>query len=249
MSNALENRKKLSEIFAEKYCIDPAKILDVLKGTVMKPDKDGRTATNEETQAFLIVANQYDLNPFTREIYAFVDKKAGVVPIVSTDGWTKLIINHKNYLNHYFRYAETIVTLDGAQPCPEWCEVVMQKKDGTEIAIREYLMEVYRPPFKSKDGYVTKGPWQSHTNRMLRHKTKIQGGREGFGFTGIYDEDEGLRIIDMTAGPEKAMKPIVAEPRAITTGTPQTPPTPTTSGEPTAEEKADIIKAEAELQG
>jgi hypothetical protein len=38
-------------------------------------------------------------------------------------------------------------------------------------------------------------PWQSHPQRMLRHKAFIQGARMAFGFSGIYDEDEARQII------------------------------------------------------
>lgn len=203
--------------FATKYNIDPSKMMDVLKGTVMKPDKDGRVATNEEVAGFLIVANQYDLNPFTKEIYAFPDKRAGIVPIVSTDGWTKLMASHKDYRTHNFRYSENVVTPKGGKPCPEWCEIEIERKDGSKTVIREYLDEVYRLPFegKARDGgtYEVSGPWQSHTKRMLRHKTKIQGARETFGFSGIYDEDEAIRIIESTSPP--AINAPVEMPKAI----------------------------------
>ena len=48
----------------------------------------------------------------------------------------------------------------------------------------------------SKAPYVINGPWQSHTKRMLRHKSLIQCSRIAFGFTGIYDQDEAERIIE-----------------------------------------------------
>ena len=41
--------------------------------------------------ALLIVADQYGLNPFTREIFAFDDKRAGIVPVVSVDGWSRIL--------------------------------------------------------------------------------------------------------------------------------------------------------------
>ncbi|WP_032251724.1 recombinase RecT, partial [Escherichia coli] len=41
--------------------------------------------------ALLIVANQYGLNPWTKEIYAFPDKQNGIVPVVGVDGWSRII--------------------------------------------------------------------------------------------------------------------------------------------------------------
>ena len=48
----------------------------------------------------------------------------------------------------------------------------------------------------TKGPYVINGPWQTHTKRMLRHKSLIQCSRIAFGFTGIYDQDEAERIIE-----------------------------------------------------
>jgi hypothetical protein len=83
-----------------------------------------------------------------------------------------------------------------AKPCPEWIECVMHRKDREHpTVIREYLDEVYRPAFV-KDGRTIPGPWQSHTKRLLRHKTVIQAARLAFGFVGIFDEDEADRIVE-----------------------------------------------------
>lgn len=77
-------------------------------------------------------------------------------------------------------------------------EVVIYRKDRSHpIVVREYLDEVYRPLGVYKDGNKMKpGPWQSHTKRMLRGKTLIQGGRLAFGFSGIYDDDEAARVVE-----------------------------------------------------
>ena len=75
-------------------------------------------------------------------------------------------------------------------------EVHVHRKDRQHpIAVREYFDEVYQPPRKSRDGKTFPGPWQTHTKRMLRHKTMIQGFRVAFGFAGIYDDDEAERIV------------------------------------------------------
>ncbi len=205
-----DKKASLLASMAARFGMEPNVLFDTLKGTIMKADKDGRVPSNEEMVAFLIVANKYQLNPFTKEIYAFPDKRAGVVPIVSTDGWTKLMVSHETYKTHSFKYADKSVDLAGAKSCPEWCECDIEKKDGSHVVIREYLDEVYRPAFEGKSGYKIDGPWQSHTKRMLRHKVKIQAAREAFGFSGIYDEDEAERIIDAQVIDPNASKPIVS---------------------------------------
>lgn len=161
---------------------------DSLKKAILNSIKDTKL-TEVEFVTFVVVANAYKLNPLTKEIFAFPDKKGGIIPIVSTDGWNKLMTTHTDYKSHSYVFSEKIVTLKGAKPCPDWMEIHIEKQDGGIIVVREYLDECYRElNFTS--------PWQTHTKRMLRHKTKIQGAREAFGFGGIYDKDEAERIIE-----------------------------------------------------
>jgi len=182
----------------------------VCKGTKMQ-NGQYKPVTNEEFVSFIAVANNYKLNPMIKEIYAYPDtKSAGIIPIVSTDGWNKLMTSHPNYKTHYYRQSEKMVELKGAKPCPEWMEIVIVKKDDSETIIREYLDECFRE-------LKFLNPWQTHTKRMLRHKTKIQGAREAFGFGGIYDQDEGDRIIEAKlVREEPAGKPPVEMPKALT---------------------------------
>jgi phage recombination protein Bet len=189
---------KLIQKFAERFSFDEDRIVDTLKATAFKV-KEG-VVTDAQMMALLIVADQYGLNPFTREVYAFPDKQNGIVPVVGVDGWSRIINQHPEFDGMEFRASEKIVDLPGARPCPEWMECVLYRKDRTyPTAIREYLDEVYREPFTgTKEGrnYTVNGPWQTHTKRFLRHKTMIQAARLVFGFVGIFDQDEAERIID-----------------------------------------------------
>lgn len=201
--------------FAEKFGVDETKLMGILKATCFKqPAGKGGSApaevSNEQMAALLVVADQYNLNPFTREIYAFPDKGKGIVPIVGVDGWARIINEHPALDGFEFRPSlETVQMDDDAKPCPEWMEVVIYRKDRAHpIVVREYLDECYRPAFEGRGdrgSYKVTGPWQSHTKRFLRHKALIQGARIAFGFAGVYDEDEGerianARVVDMTAG-------------------------------------------------
>jgi phage recombination protein Bet len=188
------DKKKLVHRFAERYGIDPAKLLATLKATAFK-QRTGEVS-DEQMMALLVVAEQYHLNPFTKEIYAYPDKNNGIVPVVGVDGWSRIINEHPNFDGMDFVRSETVVTPDMGKPCPEWIECVMHRKDRSHpTVIREDLDEVYRPPFM-KDNRPVNGPWQSHTKRMLRHKAIIQCARIAFGFVGIFDEDEAQRIIE-----------------------------------------------------
>jgi phage recombination protein Bet len=189
--------------FADRFSVDGNKLLDTLKATAFK-QRNGQPPTNHQMMALLVVADQYGLNPFTKEIYAFPDQQNGIVPVVGIDGWSRIINSHKQFDGMDFRFSEKTITLDGlSEPIYEWIECVMYRKDRERpTIIREYLTELYRPPFKkngSNGPYEIKGPWQSHPRRFSRHKVIIQCARICLGYTGIYDEDEAQRIIDAEA--------------------------------------------------
>ncbi len=205
-------KPRLIQRFAERFSVDPSKLFDTLKATAFK-QRDGSAPTNEQMMSLLVVADQYGLNPFTKEIFAFPDKQAGIIPVVGVDGWSRIINQHDQFDGMEFNASQGIISLDGAKECPEWMECIIYRGDRSHpVKITEYLDEVYRPPFegKGKNGpYRVEGPWQTHTKRMLRHKSMIQCARIAFGFVGIFDQDEAERIIE-----GQAMQ--VVEPQMIT---------------------------------
>ena len=192
----IEPRKgKLITRFAERFGVEETKLLSTLKQTAFR-QKDGEVS-NEQMMALMVVADQYKLNPWTKEIYAFPDKQNGIVPVVGVDGWSRIINEHPQFDGMDFRQSDETATMTGAKPCPEWIECVMHRKDRSHpIVAREYLDECYREPFATKSGYIVTGPWQTHTKRFLRHKSMIQCARLAFGFAGIYDQDEAERIAE-----------------------------------------------------
>ena len=204
MTNALTT---LTQTLAAKLDMgDGAGLIDTLKATAFKGE-----VTDAQMTALLVVANQYGLNPWTKEIYAFPDKNNGIVPVVGVDGWSRIINSHPQFDGIEFHHADKLVTMPGGKPAPEWIECHIYRKDRSRpIVVREYLDEVYRAPFKGKYGEVT-GPWQTHTKRFLRHKSMIQCARLAFGYGGIYDQDEAERIVDAT---EKHMGPAEVVPQA-----------------------------------
>jgi phage recombination protein Bet len=177
---------------AQRFGVDPDKMLGTLKATAFKGD-----VSTEQMMALAVVADQYGLNPWTKEIYAFPDKHNGIVPVVGVDGWSRIINSNPQFDGMDFEEGPL-----NAQRVPEWIECRMHRKDrGHPICVKEYLDEVYREPFTTRDGKKIDTPWQSHPRRMLRHKAMIQCARLAFGFVGIYDEDEAERIrevIDVT---------------------------------------------------
>jgi phage recombination protein Bet len=169
-SEAVEvrGRNNLLAKMGERYGVDGAKLWETLKATAFKGG-----ATNEQMMALCIVADQYQLNPFTREIYAFPDKNNGIVPVVGVDGWLRIINGHPQF--------------DGMEfdQDADSCTCRIHRKDRAHaIEATEYLAECQR----------NTAPWGSHPKRMLRHKAIIQAARMAFGFVGIYDPDEADRI-------------------------------------------------------
>jgi len=164
--------------FAGKYGVDPDKLLTTLKATAFQSDKE---ISNEQMMSLLIVADQYSLNPFTKEIYAYPDRYKGIVPIVSVDGWVRIINEHPQMDGIEFAAFK-----DEAGKVVEMTCSIWRKDRSRPISITEYMEECFR---------ANAGPWQTHPNRMLRHKTLIQCARVAFGFAGIYDEDEAQRIL------------------------------------------------------
>lgn len=170
-------RQGLVQWAASKFGVDAGKVFPILKATCFK-GADGKDATDAEVAALMIVAREHGLNPFLREIYAFPDKKGGIVPIVGIDGWISMANSHPQYNGVEFIF-------ESSAEVPEWVECHIFRKDrGHAIKVREFLKECRRDT----------GPWKSHPSRMLRHKAFIQCARVAFGFAGIYDPDEGDAI-------------------------------------------------------
>jgi len=161
-------------------------LIATLKATAFKGN-----VTDAQMAALMLVAGQYHLNPFTKEIYAFPDRNNGIVPVVGVDGWSRIINSDPQFDGIEFDQDE------------ESCTCSIYRKDRSRpIKVTEYLSECKR------DGV---GPWKSHPKRMLRHKAMIQCARLAFGFVGIYDQDEAERIAESASSqPVAAKTPMAA---------------------------------------
>jgi len=84
-------KRSLITTMAHKYDMEPAAFQTTLQKTIMPGN-----VTNEQLASFLLVANEYNLNPFTKEIFAF-PANGGIQPIVSVDGWMKMINAHPQF--------------------------------------------------------------------------------------------------------------------------------------------------------
>ncbi len=151
---------------------DGSGLIETLKATAFK----GQVSDAQMT-ALMVVANQYGLNPWTKEIYAFPDKNNGIVPVVGVDGWARIINSDPQFDGMDFEQDD------------ESCTCIIFRKDRSHpVKVTEYMSECRRGT----------GPWQSHPKRMLRHKAMIQCARIAFGYGGIFDQDEAERIVEGT---------------------------------------------------
>lgn len=157
------------DILANRLNITPGSLKGTLQATVFKNCNDSEFA------ALVIVANEYKLNPLTKEIYAFPQKGGGIVPLVSVDGWIRIMNEHPQFDGIEF---EDIPDADGKLLAIE--ATIWRKDRSRAIKVVEYLSECQG----------TTGPWQKSPARMLRHRALIQCARIAFGFSGIYAEDD-----------------------------------------------------------
>jgi hypothetical protein len=177
MSNiALSQISKLANVLGIEA--NPEELKTTLMATAFKGP-----ATEAQVCALMIVAAQYSLNPWTKEIYAFPDQRNGIVPVVGIDGWSRIINSHPQFDGMEFVQDE------------ESCTCIIYRKDRAHpTKVTEWMSECRRAT----------GPWGSHPKRMLRHKATIQCARLAFGFVGIYDQDEAERIVEKDITPTRS---------------------------------------------
>lgn len=174
----------LLETYAHENGISGKKMFDALAQTIFPSPRD---ATPERVHALLIVARQYGLSPWTRELYAFPAKGKGIVPVVSVDGWLKLVNG-----NPACEGVEVTVEMeaDGRTPISATAKIY-RRGWKVPVEVTEYVHEVRR----------NTEPWRNQPVRMIRHRAIIQAARIAFGFSGIYEADEAARFA-ATSSPE-----------------------------------------------
>ncbi len=174
-------------LMASRLNLEPEKMKAALKGTVFKDCR-----SDEELAALVVVCNEYNLNPFLKEIYAFPAKGGGIVPVVSVDGWISLVNQHPQMDGIEFAFDDPNGQLRSVT-----CRIY-RKDRSRPVEITEYLSECKR----------NTDPWKME-HRMLRHKALKECARIAFGFSGIVDEDEAYEIRDAT--PRSSARPSLAD--------------------------------------
>lgn len=158
--------------------VSESELQNIVVNTVMP--NGGKTVTAEQFTSFIAVANEYGLNPLTKEIYAFPTQGGGIQPIVSIDGWLRIINTHPDFNGMTFEDAR-----DDSGLTAVTCNIFKKGIDHP-VQVTEYMDEC-------KMGTQ---PWKKYPARMLRHKATIQCARYAFGLAGIVDPDEADRLKD-----------------------------------------------------
>lgn len=176
-------------LMASRVNVEPAKLLNTLKNTVFSK------ASDDELLALVVVANEYGLNPFTKEIYAFPGKGGGIVPVISIDGWVTMVNNHPQMDGVEFKEHH-----EDGKLISVTC-LIYRKDRSKPVEVTEYLSECKR----------NTEPWKME-HRMLRHKALKECARYAFGFSGVTDEDEavntpGMRNVTAAAPRRKVIDP------------------------------------------
>ena len=193
---------------AGRFGVEPNRLLKCLTTQVFK-QADGRQPSNEELMVLLLVCENFGLSPFNREIYAFRGKNGDIVPVVSLDGWAKIVRSQKDFNGVSFRFSETTVKVAGCnQELPEFVECAMRLKGVDEpIVIQEFMVECFND----------KSPvWRKWPRRMLRTRAFIQCARLAFSLTGLYDEGEDFAedlssMVATGSVPPQAQQPVIAQ--------------------------------------
>lgn len=193
---------------AGRFGVEPNRLLKCLTTQVFK-QADGRQPSNEELMVLLLVCENFGLNPFNREIFAFRGKGGEIVPVVSLDGWAKIVRSQKDFNGVTFAFSNNTVKVPGcAQELPEFVECAMRLKGVDEpIVIQEFMVECFND----------KSPvWKKWPRRMLRTRAFIQCARLAFSLTGLYDEGEDFAedlsgMVATGSVPSQAQQPAIAQ--------------------------------------
>lgn len=163
------------EALAGRLQVSPGGLKKTLMQTVFSACR-----SEEEFIALTIVANTYDLNPLTKEIYAFPKKGGGIQPMIGYDGWVKIMNNHPQFdgieYNHTIDDKGNIVAVEG----------VIYRKDRS----RPIKKIVYLKEFKKGTE-----PWNNSPAHMLDVRCLCHTVRLAFGVSaGIEGDDEGITV-------------------------------------------------------
>lgn len=159
----------VTERLAIKYRTDKARFYNIVKATC-KMEK----ATNEQFEAFLMIAEKYDLNPIIKQLWGYPDRNGGISTMVSIDGWITIVNQHPQFDG----YETTLGFDDNGKLVSATC--TMWRKDKP----RPYTKTIYVEEWKKESSPV----WKTMPKHFAEIRAYIQCARMCFNIGGIEDE-------------------------------------------------------------
>jgi hypothetical protein len=162
------------QAMASRLNITPQKLQDTLLATVFKE------ASQEEFAALIVVANELELNPLKKEIYAF-PSRGGVTPMIAYDGWISIANRHPQFDGS----EQNEVFVDGKFV---GVETVIYRKDRSHPVKKT----IYHDEFK-----MNTEPWKQKPMHMTAMRSFCHAARLALGVSGVLVEDD-YNTIDLT---------------------------------------------------
>jgi hypothetical protein len=142
-----------------------------LRASCFSVPRDEPPFSNEELAAALVLANQYQLNPFAKELFCFRGKGGKINAGPTIDGWIKIATRHPEFDGEDF---EEVHDEEGNLVS---CTCIMHRRGRSRpTRVTEYLKECQD---------TTKDTWRKWPHRMLRHRAFGQAVRVCFGLTSL----------------------------------------------------------------
>lgn len=174
---AVVSQRSIVAKLAEQYGMEGPALEATLCETIFP---SGGKATKAQVASLCIVADQFGLNPFAKQIYAFPSKGGGITPIIAVDGWYKILNEHPQ--NDGFT---CIVHRDEKGKIMGATATLYRKDRQHPFVWTEEFDECYRDT----------PAWRGSASRMMKHRAICQAARVCYGINAV-DPDEGERIAE-----------------------------------------------------
>ena len=111
MSTTTQSAKVMNLLrrYADRMGVAPEQLYSTLLKVIFKRSEGVR---EEELLAFLLVCEKYGLDPFLKEIYPTLTQKQGLLPVVSVDGWLRLLHRQDDFDGLSIEYSDEKTTVE-----------------------------------------------------------------------------------------------------------------------------------------
>ena len=179
---AEEKVATLSETLASRFLVTPEQLYKVIARNVITVGRNEAPPTPEEIFLTMTVANQYNLNPFVRELHCF-RHRGKLQVMVGADGWIAIAQRHPNFKGVEYEYPdpEKMVNFKGKKAFP-WIKATCHIEGRVPTVIYAFLDEW---------GHASDN-WADHPNHRLRLKAYTMAVREALGISLLDDTDKAI---------------------------------------------------------